>query len=445
MMKMLARTLVPLALLLAAQTAAAQVGEKKFLTLDGAKKAAAAAEADARRRNLPVVIAVVDDAGELLVLERMDGTQTGSLKVGIGKARTAAQFKRPTKFFEDQIKNGRIVTLALAGFHAAAGRRADLRRGAVRRRDRRLGRLAAGGRGHRHGRRQCGRIGDAMKRALPAGCGIGLRKEHFDVVLGEKPAVPFFEVISENFMVDGGRPLAVLERVRRDYPLAVHGVSLSLGSAEPVDRAYLARLKTLVDRFDPAVVSDHLCWTGIGGHNSHDLLPMPLTEEAARATARKIRQVQDALGRRILVENISSYVEFSASALSEGEFLRDVAEKADCGILLDVNNLYVNSRNHGLDTGRFLDRIPAGRVGQMHLAGHEDHGDLVIDTHDHPVADAVWALYEEALRRFGPVPTLIEWDAQIPPFEVVLAEARRAEAVQASVRAEGEAHARTAA
>ena len=284
-----------------------------------------------------------------------------------------------------------------------------------------------------------------MSRALPAGCGIGLRKEHFDVVLGEKPAVPFFEVISENFMVDGGRPLAVLERVRRDYPLAVHGVSLSLGSAEPVDRAYLARLKSLVDRFDPAVVSDHLCWTGIGGHNSHDLLPMPLTEEAARATARKIRQVQDALGRRILVENISSYVEFSASALSEGEFLRDVAEKADCGILLDVNNLYVNSRNHGLDPRRFLDRIPAGRVGQMHLAGHEDHGDLVIDTHDHPVADAVWALYEEALRRFGPVPTLIEWDAQIPPFEVVLAEARRAEAVQASVRSEGEAHARTAA
>jgi uncharacterized protein (UPF0276 family) len=266
-----------------------------------------------------------------------------------------------------------------------------------------------------------------MKRALPAGCGIGLRKEHFDVVLGEKPAVPFFEVISENFMVDGGRPLAVLERVRRDYPVAVHGVSLSLGSAEPVD------------------VSDHLCWTGIGGHNSHDLLPMPLTEEAARATARKIRQVQDVLGRRILVENISSYVEFSASALSEGEFLRDVAEKADCGILLDLNNLYVNSRNHGLDPRRFLDRIPAGRVGQMHLAGHEDHGDLVIDTHDHPVSDAVWALYEDALRRFGPVPTLIEWDARIPPFEVVRAEARRAEAVQASVRAEGEAHARSAA
>jgi uncharacterized protein (UPF0276 family) len=264
-------------------------------------------------------------------------------------------------------------------------------------------------------------------------------------VLGEKPAVPFFEVISENFMVDGGRPLAVLERVRRDYPVAVHGVSLSLGSAEPVDRAYLVRLKRLVDRFDPAVVSDHLCWTGIGGHNSHDLLPMPLTEEAARATARKIRQVQDVLGRRILVENISSYVEFSASALSEGEFLRDVAEKADCGILLDLNNLYVNSRNHGLDPRRFLDRIPAGRVGQMHLAGHEDHGDLVIDTHDHPVSDAVWALYEDALRRFGPVPTLIEWDARIPPFEVVRAEARRAEAVQASVRAEGEAHARSAA
>ena len=284
-----------------------------------------------------------------------------------------------------------------------------------------------------------------MKRALPSGCGIGLRKEHFDAVLGQKPAVPFFEVISENFLVDGGRPLEVLERVRRDYPLAFHGVSMSLGSAEPVDSAYLARLKALVDRFDPAVVSDHLCWTGIGGHNSHDLLPMPLTEEAARATAGKIREVQDTLGHRILVENISSYVEFSESALSEGEFLREVVEKADCGILLDVNNLYVNSRNHGLDPGRFLDRIPAGRVGQMHLAGHEDHGDLVIDTHDHPVANAVWALYEKAVRRFGSVPTLIEWDARIPPFDVVLAEAWRAEAVQASVRREREAHGRAAA
>jgi uncharacterized protein (UPF0276 family) len=263
---------------------------------------------------------------------------------------------------------------------------------------------------------------------LPAGCGVGLRKEHFDVVLSEKAAVPFFEVISENFMVDGGRPLAVLDAVRRDHAVALHGVSMSLGSAEPLDARYLARLKALVDRVQPAAVSDHLCWTGLGGHNSHDLLPLPFTEEAARVAARKIRRAQDVLGRRLLVENVSSYLEFRESEMGEAEFLRAVVEDADCGILLDVNNVYVNARNQGLDPVRFLDRIPACRVGQIHLAGHEDHGELVIDTHDHPVADPVWNLYREALLRFGPVPTLIEWDANIPPLEVVLGEARRAEA-----------------
>jgi uncharacterized protein (UPF0276 family) len=283
-----------------------------------------------------------------------------------------------------------------------------------------------------------------MKRALPSGCGVGLRKEHFDHVLSERPAASFFEVISENFMVDGGRPLEVLDRVRRDYPVALHGVSMSLGSAEPLDPAYLARLKALVARVEPAVVSDHLCWTGIGGHNSHDLLPLPLTEEVARATARKIRRAQDVLGRRLLVENISTYVEFRDSSMSEADFLSAVVEAADCGILLDVNNLYVNARNHGLDPRRFLDRIPAARVGQIHLAGHEDHGDFVIDTHDHPVPGPVWGLYRTALERLGPVPTLIEWDANIPPFEVVLGEARRAEALLAASRAP-ESHARHAA
>jgi uncharacterized protein (UPF0276 family) len=284
-----------------------------------------------------------------------------------------------------------------------------------------------------------------MKRALPPGCGIGLRKEHFDTVLGERPEVPFFEVITENFLVDGGRPLEVLDRIRRDYPIALHGVSMSLGSAEPLDPGYLRRLKALVGRVEPSVVSDHLCWTGVGGHNSHDLLPLPRTEEAARATARKIRRAQEALGRRILIENISSYVEFEASAMSEAEFLKAIVEEADCGILLDVNNLYVNARNHGVDAVQFLDRLPAGRVGQMHLAGHEDHGELVIDTHDHPVADAVWALYRSAVERFGAVPTLIEWDAKIPPFEVVLEEADRAEALQRTVQSEREDHAQTAA
>ena len=268
---------------------------------------------------------------------------------------------------------------------------------------------------------------------------MGLRKEHFDDVLSERPPVPFFEVVSENFMVDGGRPLEVLERVRRDYPVAFHGVSMSLGSAEPLDARYLARLKSLVDRIEPAVVSDHLCWTGLGGHNSHDLLPLPLTEEAARVAARKIRRAQEVLGRRILVENISSYVEFRDPEMTQAEFLRAVVEDADCGILLDVNNLYVNARNHRLDPLRFLDRIPAARVGQIHLAGHEDHGDLVIDTHDHPVADPVWDLYREALERLGPVPTLIEWDAKIPPFEVVRGEARRAEALLAGTDAQNAA------
>jgi uncharacterized protein len=274
--------------------------------------------------------------------------------------------------------------------------------------------------------------------AALSGCGIGLRKEHFDEIVSgtSRPDIPFFEAISENFFVEGGRPLQVLDRVRRDYPIALHGVSMSLGSAEPLDAGYLRRLKTLCDRISPAIVSDHLCWTGLGGHNSHDLLPLPFTEEAVRITAGKIRRVQDFLGRRILVENISSYVEHAGSRLSEVDFLCAVVGEADCGILLDVNNLYVNARNHGLDPGRFLARIPKGRVGQMHLAGHEDHGDLVIDTHDHPVADAVWDLYAEAVRLFGPVPTLVEWDARIPPLEVVVAEAQRAEAIQAGGKEE---------
>jgi uncharacterized protein (UPF0276 family) len=263
------------------------------------------------------------------------------------------------------------------------------------------------------------------------GSGIGLRKEHFDAILEERPEIGFFEAISENFMIGGGWPLAVLDRVRSDYPVALHGVSLSIGSAEPLDRLYVRRLKELVDRIQPAVVSDHLCWTALGGHNSHDLLPLPFTLEAARVCVRKIAEVQDALGRRILVENVSSYVEHAASEMTEAEFVREVVERADCGLLLDVNNLYVNARNHGLEPGAYLAALPAARVGQIHLAGHEDHGDLVIDTHDGPVCDAVWSLYQEAVARFGGVPTLIEWDARIPELPLVLAEARRAEAIRA--------------
>jgi uncharacterized protein (UPF0276 family) len=264
---------------------------------------------------------------------------------------------------------------------------------------------------------------------MPGGCGIGLRREHYGAVLSGRAEVPWFEAISENFMIPGGRPRHVLERVRADYPVALHGVSLSIGSAEPVGLDYLARLKSLVEWIEPAIVSDHLCWTGLGGHNSHDLLPLPFTTEAVRNTASKVRRVQDALGRPILLENISSYVEYRDSEMAEWEFVAAVADEADCFLLLDVNNVYVNARNHGFDPGRYLEGLPVGRVRQFHLAGHEDHQEFVIDTHDSPICDPVWALFRRAVERFGPQPTLIERDANVPPLEELLAEARRAEAV----------------
>jgi hypothetical protein len=273
-----------------------------------------------------------------------------------------------------------------------------------------------------------------MRPPTAGGCGIGLRRENYDVVLRERPAVPWFEAISENFMRPGGRPRHVMERVRRDYPVALHGVSLSPGSAGPPDPGYLGRLRRLVDWVQPAIVSDHLCWTGLGGHNSHDLLPLPLTEESVLTAAGTIRRVQETLGRRILVENISSYLEFDGAALREWEFVAAVLEEADCFLLLDVNNLYVNSRNHGFDPLPYLAALPAGRVRQIHLAGHEDHGDVVIDTHDRPVRNEVWSLYRAAIERFGPVPTLIERDADVPPLPVLLEEARRAEAIMEAAR-----------
>lgn len=262
-----------------------------------------------------------------------------------------------------------------------------------------------------------------------AGCGVGLRREHYQHVLDQKPRVPWFEVISENFMVPGGRPRHVLETVRRHYPVALHGVSLSLGSDEPVNADHLRRLRNLVDWVEPSLVSDHLCWTRLGGHNSHDLLPLPFTEEAVRTAARNIRQVQDALGRRILIENVSSYVRFRESDMEEWEFLAAVAAEADCHILLDVNNVYVNARNHGFDPLRFFDGVPRRRVRQIHLAGHEDHGHVVIDSHDQAICKSVWDLYGDAVARFGPVPTLIERDANVPEWPVLEAEARAAQAV----------------
>ncbi len=258
------------------------------------------------------------------------------------------------------------------------------------------------------------------------GFGVGLRPKHYPEILGVYPPVDWFEVISENFMLPGGRPLHVLEQIRSHYPIALHGVSLSIGSADPLNGGYLDRLRHLISRFAPAWVSDHLCWTGVGSHNLHDLLPLPYTEEALQHVVQRVRQVQDALGRRVLLENVSTYLEFQHSTMPEWEFLSEVAARADCGILLDINNVFVSASNHRFCPRHYLDAIPVHRVHQFHLAGHRDRGTFLHDTHDHPVAEAVWELYAHALRRFGPVSTSIEWDERIPPLTVLRAEALQA-------------------
>jgi uncharacterized protein (UPF0276 family) len=264
------------------------------------------------------------------------------------------------------------------------------------------------------------------------GYGVGLRPKHYTQVLEDRPAIDWFEIISENFMVRGGKPLHVLERVRADYPVVMHGVSLSIGSVDPLNVEYLRDLKALAERVQPAWVSDHLCWTGVGGRNLHDLLPLPYTEGAARYVAQRVRRVQDFLGRPILLENVSSYLSFESSTLREWEFLAAVAEAADCGILLDVNNIFVSAFNHGFAADGYLAGVPRERVVQFHLAGHSDHGRYLLDTHDHPVRAEVWELYAKAVRRFGPVSTLIEWDDHIPELDRLQAEARRAAAVAAA-------------
>ena len=229
----------------------------------------------------------------------------------------------------------------------------------------------------------------------------------------------WFEVISENYMVAGGRPLEVLAAVRDRYPIVMHGVSLSIGSSDPLNQRYLKQLRDLARRFEPAWISDHLCWTGVGGHNLHDLLPLPYTEETVRHVSRRIRRVQDFLEQPILIENVSSYMTFQDSRLTEWEFLRAIADEADCGILLDINNIFVSAFNHRFSAEEYIDSIPIERVVQFHLAGHSDHGTHLLDTHDHPVCDAVWKLYHRAVRRFGRVSTLIEWDDNIPEFSVL--------------------------
>jgi hypothetical protein len=260
------------------------------------------------------------------------------------------------------------------------------------------------------------------------GIGVGLRTVHFGHILSKRPPVDWFEVLSENFMDTGGRPLWVLDQVSERYPVALHGVSMSIGSTDPLDRDYLRKLKALADRTRARWVSDHLCWTGVAGRNVHDLLPMPYNEEALRHTAARVRQVSEILERPLVLENPSSYVEFASSTMPEWEFLSRLAEEADCGLLLDVNNVYVSSFNHGFDPRVYVDNVPADRVVQYHVAGHTNKGTHILDTHsDHAVAE-VWELFRRSCRRTGNVSTLYEWDEDIPDFEVLHEEALKARA-----------------
>ena len=258
------------------------------------------------------------------------------------------------------------------------------------------------------------------------GVGIGLRIPHYQHILTQKPLVDWFEIISENYMVDGGRPLQVLDRILEQYTVVQHGVGLYFGSTDPFDRSQLRKLKRLVQRTKTPFLSDHLCWGSVDGTYTHDLLPMPYTMEAAKNTAERVKFVQDTLEIPICVENVSSYAEFHQSEMTEWEFLSEVVERADCGILLDVNNIYVSSQNHSFDPFDYLRGVSAERVGQIHIAGHTRYDNYILDTHDRAVCDPVWDLYAAAIERCGPTNTLLEWDASIPSFEEVHAEALKA-------------------
>jgi len=275
--------------------------------------------------------------------------------------------------------------------------------------------------------------------ALGARAGIGLRAQHHLRVLSDAPVVGWFEAHTENYFADGGAHVEALARIRANYPLSLHGVGLSLGSTDPLDTLHLERIRRAVNRFEPALLSEHLSWSSVGGRFANDLLPLPYTEEALRHVSSRIAQAQDLLGRRILIENVSSYLLFECSRMPEWVFLGAVAAESGCGILLDLNNIYVAARNFGFDAQRYLDAVDPGAVLEIHLAGHSavefEGQELLIDTHGTPVCDAVWNLYRAALRRFGDVPTLIEWDTDIPALEVLVAEAAKADALRAEVHA----------
>jgi uncharacterized protein (UPF0276 family) len=261
------------------------------------------------------------------------------------------------------------------------------------------------------------------------GCGIGLRTPHYPLITSTWPAMDWFEAVSENYMDTGGRPLKILEQVRHHYPVALHGTALSIGSTDPLSEKYLERLKRLVDHIDPFIVSDHLCWSGVKGRQLHDLLPLPFNEEALRHVVERVSRVQEFLNRKILLENVSTYVTYKHSTMTEWEFLVEVARRSGCGILLDINNVFVNAVNHQFDPMEYLRHVPGELVGQIHLAGHTDMGDFLFDTHSMPILEKVWDLYRRALSLYGPVSTLIEWDENIPPFEHLSELASKARAI----------------
>jgi uncharacterized protein (UPF0276 family) len=263
------------------------------------------------------------------------------------------------------------------------------------------------------------------------GFGLGLRTEHYQDVIDTKPDVDWFEIISENFMVPGGKPLANLDKIRQDYPMVMHGVSMSIGSTDPINTKYLDKLKALINHVQPEWVSDHLCWTSVDHTNSHDLLPLPYNEMTINHIADRISQVQDRLGRQLLIENLSSYVTYTNSEIPEWEFVNAIAQRADCHILLDINNIFVSAHNHHFEPLDYINGISSERVMQFHLAGHSYNGNMIIDTHDHDVCDPVWALYKSALEKFGAVSTMIERDDNIPPFAELRAELAIAEKIAA--------------
>jgi uncharacterized protein (UPF0276 family) len=267
-------------------------------------------------------------------------------------------------------------------------------------------------------------------RLLPLAAGIGLRAPHVAHVLASEPRCGWFEVHSENWFVEGGGAIGALERIRARYPIALHGVGLSVGSTDPLDLAHLAKLQRLIARVDPALVSEHLCWSSVNGRHFNDLLPLPYTQEALDHVCARVEEVQERLGRSIALENVSSYLQFAEADVPEWEFVATVARRTGCTLLVDVNNIHVNAVNHGFDAQRYLDAIPAASVAEIHLAGHDASGPILIDTHGARVAPAVWALYRRAIERFGPQPTLIEWDTDIPDFAVLEDEARLADEVQ---------------